>query len=216
MGWFQFILSLVAFFAAHAIPVRPTVKAKLVRLLGQRGYSLIYSVVSFVILTWVVLAAGRAPFVLLWGYAPWQKYVALTLMLVATWILSLGIARPNPLSFGGAQNDQFSKEHAGIVAWVRHPLLVAIGFWAFAHVVANGDLAHVVLFGLFAAFSLLGMRIIDRRKRRLMGQNWIEPGTLTRRITVTRSGVLRILIGLGFYLMLVSIHGPVIGVSPLP
>jgi uncharacterized membrane protein len=47
------------------------------------------------------------------------------------------------------------------------PLLLAL--WSGAHVAPNGDVAHVVLFGLFAGFALAGMGMADRRKRRLMG-----------------------------------------------
>lgn len=47
--------------------------------------------------------------------------------------------------------------------------LWALSLWALAHVVPNGDLAHVILFGNFAAFALLGQRLVDRRRQRDMG-----------------------------------------------
>lgn len=56
--------------------------------------------------------------------------------------------------------------------WSRHPLLAALALWAAAHVVPNGDLAHLILFGTFAAFAFLGGRLIDRRKRHEMGPEW--------------------------------------------
>ena len=48
----------------------------------------------------------------------------------------------------------------------------ALALRAAAHVVPNGDLAHVILFGTFAGFALLGGHLIDRRKSREMGAEW--------------------------------------------
>ncbi len=56
-----------------------------------------------------------------------------------------------------------------ITGLTRHPLLLAIGLWAAGHLVPNGDLAHVLLFGLFLAMSVLGMVALDRRRRRQWG-----------------------------------------------
>jgi hypothetical protein len=87
-------------------------------------------------------------------------------------ILASSIARPNPFSFGGAGNDRFDQRQPGIVRWSPHPLLLALALWAAAHVVPNGDQAHVILFGTFTAFAILGDRLIDRRKRREIWAEW--------------------------------------------
>ncbi|MEI4263705.1 NnrU family protein [Roseovarius sp. D0-M9] len=79
---------------------------------------------------------------------------------------------PIRFSFGGAQNERFDAARPGIVRWSRHPLLLAMALWAAAHIVPNGDLAHVILFGTFAIFALLGGQLIDRRKRHEMGPEW--------------------------------------------
>src|SRR5207248_1720704 len=47
---------------------------------------------------------------------------------------------------------------------------VALALWAFAHLIPNGDLSHVILFGGFGAFAVIGMPTIDRRKRREWGE----------------------------------------------
>jgi len=172
VGWAELMLALVAFGASHALPVRPPLRTALVRGLGARGFTLAYSALSLVMLAWVIVAAGRAPQVMLWDWAPWRAAVPFGAMAAVCGLLAFGLARPNPFSFGGRNDAWFDPRRAGIVRWMRHPLLVALAIWALAHLVANGDLAHVIVFGLFAGFALLGMRIVDRRKRRLMGPAW--------------------------------------------
>lgn len=215
-GWIEFTLAIVLFFAAHAIPVRPANKATLVRRIGQNGFTSVYSALSLGILAWLIIAAGRAPYVQIWGSAPWQKPMALALMAGSVLILSLGIARPNPLSFGGVGNHKFNPTSAGLIAWVRHPLLAGIGMWAAAHILPNGDVAHVILFGLFAGFSILGMRIIDRRKRQAMGPEWHRLVTMPRHLSLTKNGAMRLVIGAIVYAALIASHAALIGVSPLP
>jgi len=77
-----------------------------------------------------------------------------------------GHARRDPFSFGGAHNDRLDPQQAGIVRWSRHPLLLALALWTPAHLVPNGDLAHVILFGTCAAIALPGGRLIDARAAR--------------------------------------------------
>lgn len=214
--WLSFIAAFLAFFASHAIPVRPAVKSRLVRWVGARGFSLAYSALSVAVLAWLIVAAGRAPYVELWPRAPWQAWVPLIALAGGSVILALAIGRPNPLSFGGARNAEFDPEHAGIVGWMRHPLLVAIGLWAGAHLVPNGDLAHAILFGTFLGFAVLGMRMIDRRKRRQLGDEWVRLARTARRIEITPGGVVRVGLGLGLWALLLWLHVPVIGMSPLP
>ncbi len=216
-GWTQYALAFAAFFLTHSVPVRPRVKARIVAAIGRRGFTVAYSCLSIAMLVWVIVAAGRAPFIGLWDWEPWQNHVTLTCMLAACLIAALAIGRPNPLSFGGAHNDQFDPTRPGLIGWMRHPLLVALLLWAAGHLVPNGNLAHVILFGVFAVFSLVGMRIIDRRQKRVMGQDrWGALAQTKRTLSVTSNGIMRVVIGLFVYALLITLHGPIIGVVPIP
>lgn len=216
MGWLEFLLAFAAFFASHALPVRPAIKAQIVSRIGARGFSLAYSALSVAVLAWLIGAAGRAPHVVLWPRAPWQNWVPFVANALAAVIVALAVARPNPLSFGGARNDEFDPDHAGIAGWVRHPLLAAIALWAGAHLLPNGDLAHVILFGTFLGFALLGMKMIDRRKRRQLGTGWARFAQTPRRVEITPGGLVRVAAGLALWWGLMLLHGPVIGFSPWP
>lgn len=156
MGWGEFAAAYIAFFLSHALPISPPIRPWLEARLGRSGFTLAYSVLSIAILGWLIGAAGRAPYVSLWPSASWQNHVPVVVMVPVCLIIALSVARPNPFSFGGARNDNFDPAHPGIVRLTRHPLLLALALWAAAHLVPNGDLAHVILFGTFAVFALLG------------------------------------------------------------
>lgn len=214
--WGEFIAAFVAFFLSHSIPVRPAVKSRIVAKTGALGFALLYSALSIAILTWIIIAAGRAPFVEIWGWAAWQNHLPLTGMFMAILIVSMAVGQPNPLSFGGWNNDRFDPKNCGLIGWVRHPLLVALLIWSGTHMVPNGNLAHVIVFGLFAAFSLLGMKIIDRRSRRILGvDRWQTLSNTDRSLSITRRGLTRLAIGVLIYLAVLFSHQWVIGVSPL-
>lgn len=222
MGWGEFALALGVFLLSHRVPLRPAVRSRAVARLGQGGFTLGYSVLSLAVLAWLILAAGRAPHVGLWPWAPWQNHAALAVMLPVCVILALAIGRPNPLSFGGACNHRFDPARPGIVGWMRHPLLVALALWSGAHMLANGDLAHVILFGTFAIFALLGHRLIDRRKERQMGAAWhrlrraVADAGRPRPAEIARGAPVRIAAGMSLYGALIGLHPLAFGVSPLP
>ncbi|MCL4676293.1 MAG: NnrU family protein [Pararhodobacter sp.] len=167
-GWTEFVAAMIVFLGAHAIPVRSQLKTPLVALLGQAGFGIAYSVLSIALLTWVIIAAGRAPYLPLWAFAPWHGHAALALMLAASLLAAYAIAGTNPLSFG-SRAAPFDPARPGIAGVCRHPMLLALALWGATHLLANGDLAHVILFGTLTGFALLGMPLIDRRKRRDLG-----------------------------------------------
>ncbi len=221
MGWLEFALAWAGFLVTHSLPLRPQMRPWLQAELGQRGFMIAYSACSLAALVWLIGAAGRAPVVLLWNWAPWQAHVPIAVMLPVCVILALAIGRPNPFSFGGAQNDRFDPAHAGIVRLTRHPILLALSLWALAHVVPNGDLAHLLLFGFFAVFAGIGRRLIDRRRQRDMGEEWqllhaeITSGLRHARPMSWATAVARGIAGVMIYVGLIWMHPWLFGASPL-
>lgn len=142
-------------------------------------------------------------------------------MLGVSLIVTFTLARPNPFSFGGSSRADFDPACAGIVGLHRHPLLLAFFLWASAHLLPNGDLAHVILFGLFAGFSLIGMKLIDRRTSCRLG----APEYQALRKSVQQAALLqgfardhvliRAVAGVALFIVLVLLHPLLIGVSPL-
>lgn len=218
MGWAEFTAAFIVFFLVHSVRVRASLRRWLVGPLGQAGYGVFYSVSSLGALAWLFVAAGRAPFVPLWAEPPWAQWLVLAAMIGASLILSFGLFRPNPLSFGGWRNETFDPANPGLIGYLRHPVLVALFLWSAAHLVMNGDLAHVLMFGSFALFALLGMRIVDRRRQREMGIDlWRDTVTQMRQAasSAPEARALRIAAALGGVLLLLLMHPWFAGVSVL-
>jgi uncharacterized membrane protein len=222
--------ALGAFFASHIVPARPPVRRFFVERLGKRIYTALYSAVSLVLLFWLIVAAGRAPQVRLWDFELWQLWVPNIVMPLACLLIAFGVAAPSPFSIAGQDGSSFDPERPGIAGVARHPLLWAITLWAAAHTVPNGDLAHIMLFGLFAAFGIAGMFILDARKRREWGRDlWARLAARTSIVPfaavaagdfrlggLRRQHIVRTLAALALYLALLMSHQAIIGVSPLP
>ena len=213
-GWSGFGLAFVLFAATHLIPARTGLRRRLVGLAGQRIYLAGYTLVSTGLLVWLIVAAGRAPYVELWATAPWQAWMALVTMAPACLLLALGVGVPNPFSFGGGDAAWFDPDRPRIVGVTRHPLLWALALWAAAHLVANGDLAHLLLFGGLLAMALAGIVQLDRRAARRLGDaRWRR--LAGRSVTGWRGAdALRLTGAVLLYAALLLAHGPVIGVSP--
>ena len=217
-GWINFVAAFAVFFASHMVLIRPPMRPLLVQLLGARAFSAAYSVLSVLILCWLIEAAKTAPYVELWSWAPWQNWVPIVTMFPVCLILAFGVAVPNPFSFGGIHNDRFDPQKPGLIRWLRHPILFALFLWSAAHLVPNGDLAHVILFGAFALFSLLGMKIIDKRRRRELGSNWeylLEEMQESSAIALPgMNAAIRIAIAVVAYIVLAHSHVLFAGVDP--
>lgn len=220
MTWLGYAGVFAVFFATHSLPLRPALRARLVAGLGRRGFAVAYAALSIGMLALLIHAAGRAPFVLLWPTMPWHFHVVQAGMVLVCVILALSVGRPNPFSFGGARNERFDPDRPGIVGILRHPILAALALWAGLHLLPNGDLAHVLLFGTLGAFAVLGRGLTDRRKRHEMGaQAWDDLRLRTRQAPVlhpprSRAGLaLRLAAAAIAYIALVALHPVVIGVS---
>ncbi|MEP3047052.1 MAG: NnrU family protein [Roseibium sp.] len=218
-GWTNYCVAFAVFFASHMILVRPPVRPILVRSLSERGFQIGYSLLSIGILYWLIDAAQTAPYIELWPWAGWQNWIPIIVMGPVCLIGALAIGTPNPFSFGGWKNDSFNPQKPGIVRWMRHPILVALFLWSAAHIVPNGNLAHVILFGAFALFSLLGMRILDRRQKRILGEKWFDFHRRTDKISLfraigTRVLLMRSAIGLLVYITLAYLHPMITDVFP--
>lgn len=217
--WLEFIAALTVFMLSHMFPVRPPMRPWLIARLGLKGYFISYSILSLLVLGWLIVAASRAPYI---GVLPqWEifRWAPLLVMPLACLIAVGGMMAQNPLSFGGLGKQPFDPDRPGMLAVTRHPLLVAMVLWAAAHLLANGDLAHVILFGLFAGFAVMGMTLIDRRKQRQLGQGeWqrLAQGTARLNLMRLRLSPVPLILAAGAMLALILLHEPVIGYVPLP
>ena len=228
-GWAELAAALSAFLLSHVVPTRPAIKARLKSALGAAGFGVAYSLISVALLGWIIVAAGRASYLRLWDFEPWEMRVPNLLVPIACLAVAFGLAAPNPLSFGGWAVERFNPDRPGISGVSRHPLLLGLTLWAVGHLVPNGDVAHVVLFGAFALFSIGGMVALDVRLQRTMGRRtWDVLAARTSLIplaalldgrwqpSIRRASLTRLGIAVLVWATLLSMHSLVIGISPLP
>lgn len=160
------LLAVVGFVGLHIVLALPRLRASLVGRLGPMGFRALYSIQAAVFLALTILAYGNASFELLW-FVGWGPWVPLLVMPVALWLLVGSVSTRNPTAAGPAENaapapDQPLPLYTAIT---RHPMLWAFLLWSVGHLVANGDLASLFLFGGMGLLSLAGMWGIDAKKR---------------------------------------------------
>jgi uncharacterized membrane protein len=184
------ILGIIVMIGIHLVPVFPDWREGLIGRFGKNGYRALFSVVSTLGLVLIVWGFARAPVIQIWSPPDWTRYVAMVLML-PVFILLIAAYLPGQIK-----------------AKLRHPMLTAIKFWALAHLIANGDLASIILFGSFLAYAVFDRIALKRRA---------EAG----RIAVPEAGpasndAISVIAGLLLYVaFLVWLHPLLIGTSPL-
>ena len=188
------VLGLILFLAIHLVPANIELKNGLIARFGSTGYKVLFSVVSLLGLALIILGfhklqlhPGKNP--ILWDPPTWTRHLALALMLPAMIAL---VATYIP---------------SHIHVMLKHPMLVAIKIWALAHLLANGDLASLVLFGSFLAFAVYDR--ISVKERGDLGPIGKGSGPWINDLIVVGLGV-ALYVGTLLYL-----HELLIGVSPL-
>jgi uncharacterized membrane protein len=186
------IAGLILFLGMHSIAIfasdwRDRTHAQM----GDRPWKALYSVISiagFVMLVWGYGAARLEPVVL---YSPpyWTRYVAAVLMLP---VFPLLLAAYLP---------------GRIKTAAKHPMLAAVKFWALAHLIANGMLADVLLFGGFLAWAVADRISFKRRQQRPIRTAPAKPF----------NDAIAVVAGLALYALFMSyLHVRWIGVAPIP
>jgi uncharacterized membrane protein len=188
------VIGLIVFFAIHIVPTNPELKNGLITRFGTGGYRAIFAVLSLIGLALIVLGfhklqlhPGKNP--ILWDPPTWMRHIAMPLM----WFSMVSLVAA------------YVPSH--IHVWLKHPMLVAIKAWALAHLLANGDLAALVLFGSFLAFAVYDRISVKRRG---------DLGPLGRGSGPWINDAIVVVLGTGLFLAVVYyLHALVIGVSPM-
>lgn len=158
---------------------------------GLRAWKGLYSVVVLVGLLLIIWGYGQARLAptWLWVSPVWTRHLA-ALLTIPAFILLAATYVPG----------------THIKARVGHPMLLGVKFWALAHLIANGTLADLLLFGGFLAWAV-ALYVVLRRRDRLAGVSYPAAG-------VSRDGI-AIVIGLvAWVVFALWLHGPLIGVHP--
>ncbi len=188
------ILGLVIFFGSHLFSAyRSREPGKDLReKMGQGPYMGLYSLVSAVglgLIIWGYGAARGGPIL----YSPPPGLAHINLLLMAFAMIFLAAA-------------YMPTGH--IKKAVKHPMLLAVKVWAFGHLLANGELNSVLLFGSFLAYGVLDRIAVKKR-----GDNGPGPDAAVKVV----GDVGAVVVGLGAYAaILLWLHAVLFGVQALP
>ena len=185
------VAGIVAFLGLHLLPTVPGWREKLVSRLGETSYNALFSLASIAAFVLLVYGFAKAPVIQVWSPPGWTRWVAIVLMLPA-FIFLVAAYVPGRI-----------KEK------LKHPFLVAIKTWALAHLIANGDLASIILFGSFLAYAVYDRITLKRRE---------ATGIVTVPATgPPRNDVIAVLLGTALYVaFLIWLHPLLIGQAVVP
>jgi uncharacterized membrane protein len=195
VGLLVMILGLVLFLGVHTLTTQRRLRGNLVAAMGEGGYKIGYGLVSaagLALIVWGFAHYRAAGMIDVWeGLVPAQvlvglKHITVALMLPAVILVVAAYLRGR------------------IYATLKHPMLAGVKLWAFGHLLANGDLGSIILFG-----SFLGWAVYDRislKTREDAGGPPIPVGGVT-------NDLIAVVVGIIAYLALAfAFHPVVIGV----
>ena len=186
MGLLVMILGLVLFFAVHPLTTQRGLRARCIDAMGEGGYKITFSLVS---------AVGLA--LIIWGFAHYRatgwidvwhppvafRHITVALMLPAVILVVASYIRGR------------------IYTRLKHPMLAGVKLWAAAHLLANGDLGSIILFGSFLAWAVFDR--ISLKHRADTGAPPIPVGGLS-------NDMIAVAVGCVAYLALAFVFHPVV------
>jgi uncharacterized membrane protein len=190
MTWL--ILGLILFLGSHSarIVAEPW-RQRRIAAMGLNGWKAIYSIVAIVGFVLIVIGYGeaRSAPVILYSPPPWTRHLA-ALLTIPAFVLLAAAYVPG----------------TRIKRAVGHPMVAGVKIWAFAHLLANGTLADVLLFGSFLAWAVVDY-IASRRRDRVAGTVYAV-GPVSR-------DLIAVVIGLAAWALFAFwLHAAWIGVRP--
>ena len=160
----------IAFVGTHFALSHP-LRAPLVKLTGENGFAILYSLVAFATLGWMVFAFRAAPTADLGGSGDIGWIIA-SLLTIPAVVLLLGSFRGNPaLPMPGAEKAA-AKEPRGVFRVTRHPMMWSFALWAISHLVLWWSMRTVIVASAILFLALVGAHMQDRKKEALMGEAW--------------------------------------------
>lgn len=183
------ILGLVLFLAAHSFTTMRDARAAAIGRLGELGYKGVYSLVSAAGLVLIVIGFGSyrgAGYIQVWS-PPRALFHPIALLLLWFAFVALAAAYAPP---------------SRIKSVLRHPMLVGVKAWALSHLLVNGDLGSMLLFGSLLAWAVYDRIALNRRADAgvaAVGWSWND--------------VLVVAIGTAGYVLMFWLHDSLIGVT---
>jgi uncharacterized membrane protein len=193
LGLSVMILGLVLFLGVHLLTTQRGLRARFVVSMGEGGYKGFYSLVSLAglgLMVWGFAHYRSAGMINVWYPPAAFRHITEALMLPAVILVAASYIRGR------------------IYATLKHPMLAGVKLWAAAHLLANGDIGSIILFGAFLAWAVFDR--ISLKRRSDAGAPPIPVGGVGNDLIAVVVGIVAYL-ALGFVFHPVVIGVPVFG-----
>jgi uncharacterized membrane protein len=189
VGLLVMIVGLILFLGVHTLTTQRGSRAQCVAAMGEGGYKIGYAVASF---------AGLA--LIVWGFAHYRAEGMISVWSPPTFLRHFNVALMLPAVILVVA----SYLRGRIYTAVKHPMLAGVKLWAFGHLLANGDLGGIILFGSFLAWAVFDRISLKHRA---------DPGAPPIPVGGVTNDVIAVVVGIVAYLALAfAFHPVVIGV----
>lgn len=184
------IAGLILFLGIHSVRiVAPGFRDGVIAARGENAWKGIYTVVAiagFVLIVWGY-AQARPDAIVLYEPPVWMRHVVMLLMWIAMVLLVTAYVPAGHIK-----------------KRVKHPMLAAVKIWAFAHILANGDLATLILAGAFLAWAVVDRISLKRRGDPVFGA------------VSLRNDAIAVVVGTAITIwFIMQLHAFLFGVSPI-
>lgn len=225
------VAAAAVFLLIHLLISGTRVRDAITGVIGQGPYMGLFSLASVGALTWAgfaYAAARRGPDPAFWTAMPATKWIQLGVTLVAFLLAVPGLLTPNPTSVRQEAALERPDAVKGVLRITRHPFLCGVALWAAGHLMVNGDLASLILFGSLLVLAVFGPLSIDAKRRRALGESWDAFAQKTsavpfaaivqgrQKLALGEIGWWRLALAVVLWAALVWAHPFIFGVSPLP
>lgn len=170
------VVAVAVFIGIHLLVSGTTVRDRIVAMTGEGPYLGMFSLASILSLIWMIYAFVQARSspqnMTFWGIGHANRDAAVLLVFIAFLLAVPGLLTNSPTRVRGG--DQVDKPTAvtGMTRITRNPFLWGAAIWALAHLIANGRLADLILFGGILIVALAGPPSIDAKRRRALGDRY--------------------------------------------
>ena len=197
----QLILGLILFLGAHSVRIwADGWRNQTIEAYGEKAFKGVYALVSILGFYLLVVGYGEARLqtVALWNPPIFTKHISMLLMLLSS-ILLMATYIPR---------NHFKMR-------LGHPMVLSVKVWALSHLLANGNLADLVLFGTFLLWSVLIFKTSRARDRAAAAAQTMDEQLQKPKPKMTATLAAVVLGALLWASITFHLHALVVGISPM-
>jgi uncharacterized membrane protein len=218
------------FVLMHLLISGTPIRDRITAAIGEGPYMGLFSVASIAALAWLIIAFAHARGgpgdTVFWTISPATRHPAIGLVLLAFLLAIPGLLTNSPTRVAGGGQVDKPTAVTGMTRICRNPFLWGVAVWAAAHLLVNGSLSAIMLFGSLLILGLFGPPSIDAKRLRALGDRYAAFMAQTSNIPFAaiiqgrqklKIGEIwwRLVVALILFAVILWLHPKLFGVNPL-